>query len=496
MKDRETQNTMMQNLKYLLLAAVLASGCFTAKAQKQKTFTANGNTIEVEAFNEKIGHMMSEVGVPGASLAIIDNNQVVFSHNYGYKQLKNKNQVDENTLFEAASLSKSFLVFAAFKMVEEGQLDLDKPMYKYLEHDGLAYDERYKLITPRMILSHSSGIENWKSNNNPDTLEILSNPGEEYVYSGEGYNYLAKVMAKQRNESVEKLYEKVIYQPLQLNNTYSYFMSSGTEPVNYALGHDSFGGEMEKWKSDEFLPSTTINTTAADYARLIVSTFNKEQISPASIKTMLKPLVPVGKDYPGLYYAAGFEVSYSEGDTVIFQAGSNTGFKAQLCYSVTKKRGVVLLTNSDRGTLMTSKINDWTSGLDLDTYFGPDPFVQYPSNAIELLKVYNGSNADDMFVRLEELKAETKGDIGINTLNELAWVFMPEDIQISKKLVEENVKLYPESSVSYYVLGKINMAQEEYAVAYECLKKAEALKFDMAPLEFDINYCAQKLGKN
>ncbi|MBL6448218.1 serine hydrolase [Fulvivirga sp. 29W222] len=487
---------MMQNLKYLVLAVVLANGCFTAKAQKQKTFVANGNTIEIEAFNKKISHMMSEVGVPGASLAIIDNNQVVFSHNYGYKQLESESQVDQNTLFEAASLSKSFLVFAAFKMVEDGLLDLDKPMYKYLEHDQLAHDERYKLITPRMLLSHSSGIENWKSNNNPDTLEILSNPGEEYVYSGEGYNYLAKVMALLRNESIEELYNKIIYQPLQLQNTYSYFMSRGEEPDNYALGHDAFGGHMEKWKSDKFLPSTTINTTSADYARLIVSTFNNQYITPASIKTMLEPAVPVGKDYPGLYYAAGFEVSYSPDDTVIFQAGSNEGFKAQLCYSVTKKRGVILLTNSDRGTLMTSKINDMTTGLNLEPYFGPDPFVQYPSNAIELLKVYNRSNAEDMFVRLEELKAEHQGNIGINTLNELAWVFMPESMEISKKLVEENVKLYPESSVAYYVLGKINMAQEEYAVAYECLKKAEELKFDMAPLEFDISYCAQKLGKN
>ncbi|UII24655.1 beta-lactamase family protein [Fulvivirga maritima] len=485
----------MLKIRNLLLVAMLSNMYFVVLAQDQKQFTANGKEVIIADFNQQIHHMMDEVGVPGASVAIINENEVVFAHNYGFKNLKEQSQVDRNTLFEAASLSKSFLVYAAFKMVKERQLNLDKPMYEYMPHEQLAYDERYKLITPRMILSHSSGIENWKSNNNSDSLEILAEPGTEYIYSGEGYNYLAKVMANIRNQTVEELFKETVYQPLGLKNTYSFFMSGKDSVSNYAIGHDSFKKAIDKWKSKKFLPSTTIHTTAADYAKLIVSIFDGHNLSTNSMGDMLEPIIPIGKDYPGLYYGAGFEVSYSSGDTVVFQAGSNDGFKAQLCYSITKKRGVVLLTNSDRGTLMTSKINEMTSQLNLEPYFGPDPFVQYPSNAIELLKAYNNHDSDKMFTRLEEMKVESKGDIGMNTLNELAWVFMPEDIHISKKMVEENIKLYPESSVSYYVLGKINMAQKEFGLAYKNLKKAEELEFDMAPLEYDINYCAKKIGE-
>ena len=77
--------------------------------------------------------MMADVGIPGASLAIIENDKIIFNQGYGYKNMKEMSSVDKKTIFEGCSLSKSFLVFAAFKLVEEGKLDLDKPMYEYLD---------------------------------------------------------------------------------------------------------------------------------------------------------------------------------------------------------------------------------------------------------------------------------------------------------------------------------------------------------------------------
>ena len=143
---------------FLFLAAFLLCSA-GLNAQRQKYFMANGSSIDIAAFNADMTNMIREVGVPAMSLAIIDSDRVVFSGTYGYREMEGEKRADENTVFEAASLTKMFLLFAVQQLVQEGAFDLNKPMYQYLEYPPLEHDPRYKLITPRMILSHSSGIE-------------------------------------------------------------------------------------------------------------------------------------------------------------------------------------------------------------------------------------------------------------------------------------------------------------------------------------------------
>jgi CubicO group peptidase (beta-lactamase class C family) len=464
--------------------------------QASNSYRINGKTFRIDAIDKEVNKILSDVSVPALSIAVIDHDQVVFSKNYGYKSLKDMEKVDNETIFEAASLSKSFLLLVVYKLVDEGKLDLDKPLYQYLKHDRLEHDPRYKLITGRMILSHSSGIENWQANHNSDTLEILSDPGKEYVYSGEGYNYLAEVIEVLLGETIERYMQNIVFNPLMLKRTYSNFNEDGTFPVNYAYGHDEFGTVKDKWKNKEPVPSSGIGTTAGDYAKLIVALFNGKYLSDKRVKEILTPVIRTSDDDPNSFYGPGFELLVTATDTMLFQGGSNDGYKGHFCYSVKDKRGVVILTNGDRGKRLVQKIAETTAGMDVSAYFSSDVFLQYPSIPCELFSIYRKENSSAMFSRMTEIINERGATINKEALNELGYTFRGKDSEIAKRFLQENIKLFPQEPNAYWILGKIYYGKEKYQLAHENLVKAKNLNFhNQHWIEYDIKKLEQIMSE-
>jgi CubicO group peptidase (beta-lactamase class C family) len=459
-------------------------------------FTANGQRIQIVAFDREIRQMLDDIRIPGVSLAIIDGNEVVYSHAYGYKRLPGK-KVDQHTVFEACSLSKSYLVYVAFRLVDEGKLDLDKPMYEYVDPGPfLSHDPRYKLITSRMVLSHCSGLENWKEDNNRDTMEILANPGEKFIYSSTGYNWLAAVIEKLLGESYHDYVTKMLLQPFRLDHSYLEFKRKTigpfhTEsPSDYANGYNAFGSEFRKWKNREAVASSGNNITAGDYARLIITIFNGKNLSAQSIRTLISPGIPTNQHGWPNYYGPGFEVFYIGGDTIIAHGGNNPGFKAQVFYSVVKKRGFVFLTNSDRGKLMTERLNGLTVGLDIHQYYEQFSREQYPNPSIDLFKVYMLSGEDAMWREIDRLKAA--GKLGPNTLSELGDVFIDHDAMIARRLITENIILFPEASLAYAYLGDVYAKMHRYDSAVLSYLKANDLQFPWWSLDSRLANCRSK----
>ncbi|HYC28684.1 MAG TPA: serine hydrolase domain-containing protein, partial [Chitinophagaceae bacterium] len=472
-------------IQKLWLGCFLLACAFTAGAQSHY-FISNDRRVDIDAFNREVQTMIDDMGVPAVSVAVIENNKVVFANAYGYRRPSEKLKVTRNTVFEACSLSKSYLVFAVHKLVEEGRLDLDKPMYQYLPHPELEHDQRYKLITPRMILAHNTGMENWKQYNNPDTLEILSNPGEKYTYSGEAYNYLAKVVALILGKPYEEYIDELVMRPLDLRNSYVVFKEKKglfhkESPWNYAYGHDYFGNELHKWKNASAVPSSANNVTAEDYAKLVIATFDKKHLSDQSIRTILQPLTLVRKTEDNTYYyGAGYEVFYVNGDTIIAHGGSNSGFKAEIFYSIPNKRGFVFMSNSDLGRLMSQKFSDLTAGIAIQQYFKNPLEHQYPSTVLSLLKTFRQKDANAMMQEYEQLNAA--GKIDIDTRNELAHILMERDTTISMKLLWENYALNKDLPDVNCLLGDAYWEREQWDVALKYFLRAQELNFSLWPI--------------
>lgn len=437
---------------------------------------------------------MNDVGIPALSLAVIKNNEVVYFNAFGYKHGTGKDPVDTATLFQAGSLTKSFLVFIVYKLVDQGLLDLNKPMYQYLEYPPLQHDPRYKLITPRMILSHSSGIENWTSDNNPDTLQIVSNPGKSYVYSGEGYVYLAKVVELIIGKPYEQYVQDWVIKPLHLSRSFSHFSKDGTTPQNYALGHSNLGKEFSKMKPAVPDPAGSMEISAQDYARLLIAIFNKKYLSQNRIRDILQPVVQLDPKKPGYYFGPGFELVFTANDTLIAHGGSTLGYKAMMFYSIVTGNGFVFLTNSDRGEVLSQKMAEYTVGFNLEEHFKTG-FVleQYPSDAVDCLKIYRQNGAKSMFAAIESLKRNAHRNSLVKTMNELGFIFLGDDPAVARKLLEDDVKINPGSSLAVYLLAHTYMRLGEYKLAYDNLIRARELHFDLEPMDEYLKECKEKI---
>jgi CubicO group peptidase (beta-lactamase class C family) len=485
--SRRWQKVIVQSL---LLPGLLLHLCFTGTCQappKQGHFMANGRAVNIASFDREIIHMMQEIGVPGMSLAIIDNNQVVYCNGYGVRKKEEPYKVTKRTVFDGCSLSKTLLAYVAYQLADEAKIQLDTPLYRYLPYPRLEHDRRYKLITARMVLSHSSGLENWSDYNNSDTLEILAAPGTKFLYSGEGYQYLAKVVEQLLGQQYGEYIQERVLTPLQLKNTYLKYKKPALplfhriKPWNFAVGHQTDGRQPLFQNSGTF-PAAGNHFTAEDYAKLITAIFDTSRISYNRRADILAPIVQI--EHSAIFYGPGFEVLPDPDNLIISHGGDKPGYKNLVFYSVQKRSGFVMMVNSDRGKSMAEKICQLSVQLNIDPFLKSQYyfFEQYPSPALSLLKIYDDHGRDTMFAAIARFHRQQK--LNVNSLSTLSYFFrFGGDRVIAKDLLEYNTRLYPESALAYSLLGELYVSMDRYEEGYRCLKKAKALKFDLWDLE-------------
>jgi len=483
-------------LKLLCLFIVILI-CNHLQAQKAQSFWVKDNEVNIPEFDKKVESLLRDVGVPGMSLAVIGNNEVVYTNAYGYVEKDKAKKVNENTVFEACSLSKSLIVYMINKLLDKGEFDLDKPMYQYYEYQQagvkiLHHDERYKLLTPRMALNHSTGLENWRWENDEDKLEFIANPGEKYTYSGEGYHYLSEILEVLLQKRYETYIEESLIQPLGLKRTFTSFDRRFlvTKPTNYAIGHTNSGVVLEKDKDENPFPAGGVSINAADYARLIISLFDKQHFSTARVNEMIEGATTVVSE--NRKYGLGFEILFLDNDTIISHGGANDGFRGQMFYSLKNKTGLVFLTNSDLGTSLTKRLASLTMGFNTDPFF--NPHAQYPSMGLELYKKWRKQGEQEMILTIRDSIDE--GKVSVEDLHALAWMFFESDdliekIDIIKNIIDLSFSIDSESSESHYILGLALMYTEQYKEAYAHLVKAKELKYESAELDSEIGQCKQ-----
>jgi CubicO group peptidase (beta-lactamase class C family) len=485
---------------FILFARVMMVSVFGAivpvntRAQSDNSFVVNGRHIDSRELNDKIHIMMDDIGITGASLVIFGDDKIVFSNTYGYKEI-NGERLNDKTVFEACSLSKNFLTYAVYKLVDEGKLNLDTPVYRYEQPNGLDNDPRYKRITTRMLLSHSSGLENWKEDNDPDSLEIVTNPGENYGYSGEGYDYIAGVLETVLHESYESYIKRLVLTPLHLNRTYTSFAADDSSPLNYMIGYDAVGNRIPKWKNHFPIAAGGIHTTAEDYANLIIHFFNGRDLSQASMKAILTPVTRMVRSDPGVYYGPGFQLLFSGDDTIISHAGAQLGFKDIMFYSLKKKCGFVFFTNSDRGLKICRQLCKETVGLNIEPRLRQWDFEdQYPEYMIPLLSVYKNKGPDSMFVQIKNLQDSRQ--LHFKTIFELGDALQKSDRAVAERLFQQNIDYFPKNSLGYVQLAYLYYDKGRYDTAYRYFSRIVDLKLndERGVLPYEISVCKRKMA--
>lgn len=317
--------------------------------------------------------LMKELKVPGVSITLIINKEIVVSKYYGYADENLKSVVNDKTIFEACSMSKPVFTYLVLKLVEQGKLNLDNPLYNYLPEKFICEDEDYpKQITARMILSHTSGLPNWRkgSEENESPLPVYFKPGTKFQYSGEGIYYLQKVVEHITNETLEDLAKENLFDKLGLTST-SFIWNEKLEK-QIATGHNVEGQCNQRIKYMHGNAAYTLYTTSDEYAKFLIEVMSpKNQIdfslSDLLIKEMLTHQIRVDTreviDRPGRnlglqgFRGLGWAIDSTITGDVIYHSGANqTGFRCYSQFNMNDGSGIVIMTNGENGSELWQRL--------------------------------------------------------------------------------------------------------------------------------------------
>lgn len=339
-----------------------------------------GKLISNAAMDAFLQKQMDSLQLPGLSIAFINKGKIVYHRALGIKDIKTKEPVDEQSIFEAASLSKPIFAYWVLKMADRGLLRLDTPLYKYLPYPDIAQDERYKLITARMVLSHQSGLPNWRFFTADSSLHVKQGdlylnfkPGTSFNYSGEGFLYLGKVVAHLLNRSlqnIEPLFEREVAIPLHM--PHSSYTANPYILKHKVRGHQA--GHVDpanglNWPiipsisidSNTFNPAASLHTNALDYAAFLIALMNDQGLSTNSIHEMFRQqlTVPLPEDFRKAGYSTwglGIAIAQSPVGTFYLHSGNNGNFQSSFLMDKTRQSGYVFFTNCDHGNTFNEKL--------------------------------------------------------------------------------------------------------------------------------------------
>jgi len=328
-------------------------------SQKTETIISPlGKTIPVSEIEHFIESQMKATGSPGVSLAVINNGEVAFHMVKGQSSPGQK--ITTKTIFEGASLSKPLFAFFTLQLVEQGVLDLDTPLYTYLPYPDIAQDERYKKITARMVLSHRTGFPNWRDENGKVGLTIDFEPGTQFQYSGEGFQYLALVLQKLLGtdpNGLQALFNKQVAKPLGLKHTR--FIQDTRNEKNKALAFKDGKWLPAYFHGDkEFGSAYGIHSEAKDFAKWIIALMEKKGLSTSSYNELFKNQTTLPEDNDNRRHGiTHVTLGFYSGVLPIGQIyghGGNNGkrFTSLFFFNPETKWGAVLFTNSSYGEQM------------------------------------------------------------------------------------------------------------------------------------------------
>ena len=309
------------------------------------------NTATLE---QRLLALMHTFAVPGLALAVIRQNQIAYVGGFGVTDLFRATPVLPETVFEAASLSKPIVAYAALQLCAQGLLELDSPLISLIGNQQ-ACDAQLQGITLRHVLSHTSGLANWLAEGEAPRTHFA--PGSRFSYSGVGYGVLQQVIEAITGQPLALYVERHVLRPLSMND--SNFIWRPDFDGRCATGHDSQCQPVQKLHPLEAHAAFSLHSTAPDLARFLIATLRADSVAQA----MLTAQVAVGdsapwhSDWPktdiqasaSVFWGLGWGLELTPQGRCCWQWGDNSSFKAFALGSLETGDGFVALTNSANG---------------------------------------------------------------------------------------------------------------------------------------------------
>ena len=395
--------TLKPHKRLLALGMVVLALCLISpvSAFAEEPRATDPDFATIDAYIQK---EMSELHIPGLTYGIVHDDKVVHLGSFGEADPSGR-AVTPQTPFILASVSKSFTALAIMQLSEEGKVDLDAPVQRYVPWFHVADKAASTRITIRNLLNHTSGLpedtsfEPMRSNDMSDDaleervrtlsdVQLNHRVGAAFEYTDANYDVLGLIVQRVAGHSYESYVQKHIFAPLDMSHSFTNQTDARRDGL--ATGHRSwfsFPVRFDAPYSRTATPSSYLISSAQDMTHYLIAQLNAGRyadtsvLSPEGVVAMHRPAVKEGDR--DIFYGMGWERrSTLSGVPVIQHDGTNSNFYADMVLEPEGRWGVVILANFNSFNLNGGRLQALSGGVISQLKGQAPPEVPMPHHPI------------------------------------------------------------------------------------------------------------------
>lgn len=327
----------------------------------------DGTQVATDTLVQQLEELMRAHSIPGLSVAVLRGGEPVFVHNLGWA-CEAQSPVTDQTIFRAASITKPLFASLVLARHLSGSFDLDTPLHQYLpaaidsypDYADLADDARWKSLTPRQALSHTTGLPNWRWIFDGDTLRFHHAPGSRFEYSGEGFQLAQLAFEHAVGDSLGTYAAATLFEPLRMAHTGLKWRTEWAQDATCA--HLANGEVYPHGRFKRAWAAGSASTHAHDLASWLTALLNDTPPLQGVLGKLMEPQIAItsrsmfgpqrlveGPEHARyqLAWGLGWGLFTSNYGTVGFQTGHDEGVQNLLLVLPEQLTALVLLTTSD-----------------------------------------------------------------------------------------------------------------------------------------------------
>jgi CubicO group peptidase (beta-lactamase class C family) len=352
-----------------LTLALLVWALASSVAAERGVTRLDGSILTPAAIDATVQRLMKAGHVEGLGIAILNKRKIAYLKAHGERDSSRHLPLTADSVMTSASYTKSTFAYAVMQLVEEGLLNLDRPIQEYLskplpeypDYRDLASDERYRRITLRMLLSHTVGFPNLRVFN-MGRLNINFEPGSRYAYSGEGIQLMQLVVQEVTKKPLQDLMRERVFRPFGMTRT-SMVWEQAFES-DFANGYDERGRSLGPQRRRRADAAGSMQTTLADFARFIegvaqgkgLKTQTKALMFSPQVRSLTRTQFPSlttqttdRNDAIRLSYGLGWGLFWTPLGKAFFKEGHDDGWQHYTVVFDDRGTGIVIMANSSNG---------------------------------------------------------------------------------------------------------------------------------------------------
>lgn len=487
------------------LSLLLLAGCATADAPAPANDAAflaaiENGMPEIPLTGEPplrltLTQWMEALAIPGVSIAVINDYEVVWAHGFGVADTTSHAQMNANTVLQAGSIAKPLTAMVALQMVERGELALDSDINEALTSWRVPDNEftTRERVTLRRLLSHTSGItpsgfDGYAPGAETPTIQqildgappansqaarVMATPGTTMGYSGPAYTIVQLALSERSAEGFPDLMSERIFAPLNMHSS-TYEQPLPARFARRAASGHTFGGSVAegRWRIHPEMAAAGLWTTPTDLAQVAIEVARARRGESARVLSQGMAVRMLTEERESS--ALGWMLGASNG--MFWHNGGTQGYRASMRMYSDTGDGFVFLSNSDNGHDIVSPLTNAVAA----HWQWPNYEARFISPVVLAKVIASQRGVERALAEYRAMRdSQPRRWFGPGDLNGWGYMLLEQRrVEDALRVFTENVGYYPDNAYAYDALGEAQLAAGERDEAVQSYRRSLELDPD------------------